>query len=223
MRNVSLFRLEPKSRSEDWSPTRALSFAADPRSLPEDPSSDIMMVSIPADRFSSLRTAGSDGYIVPAAMARSAQVADAGQVETFCVMQDAYDKACQVRRSMVLERMDCVLPGEMSPVARILWRHVPEAAARVGVFVPGDEGGDILQHMGRDIERARPTASYLSCREDAEFLKEVCDGVSPTSITMREISDQAMHSDNEHSRSVSVAPQTAAFQMAQRMAYQRAG
>lgn len=176
MRNVALFRAEPRGDAATWAPTRASSFVEDPTALSRTSGDVVLRVSVPSDHLATLRRSGDDGYMVPAALAKSARRVDAHELDSFVSMRNAYDEAKAVRRSMGLTKVDCALPGEMSPVARILWRHLPEAAARVGVNVPEGEGGALLEHFERDRERARPVASYLACREDAAFLAKVCDG-----------------------------------------------
>ena len=112
---------------------------------------------------------------------------------------------------MALDPSDCAMPGEMSPVARVLWRHVPEVAARVGVRIPDNEGGPVLQHMERDLSLARPVADYVGCREDALFLKEVCSGVSTSASIMRDVAGVARP---EPSRTAVMASRAAAVGMA---------
>ena len=213
MRNVKLFRVEPRDRDADWSPARACAFATDPRSLSPDPSSEIVSISVPADSLASMRRSGSDGYMVPAALAKSPTTADEATLERFVALKDAYDDARAVRRSMMLSTIDCAIPGEMSPVARILWRHVPEVASRVGVAIGADEGGPVLQHMERDLAQARPVASYLACREDAQFLRETCEGVSTAAGIMRDV---AGLSKPESSRAAVMASRSAAAMAASR-------
>jgi hypothetical protein len=210
MRNVKLFRAEPKDRDADWSPARASAFHEDPRSLAVHGASDIIVVSVPADRLPSLKRTGTDGYMVPAALARDHSVAGQDEMERLVAMKDAYEQAKAVRRSMALTTVDCALPGEMSPVARVLWRHVPEVAARVGVNVAPEEGGPVLQHMERDVSLARPVSDYVSCREDAQFLKDVCSGVSTASAIMRDVAGVARP---EPSRTAVMASRMAAAGM----------
>lgn len=184
-----LFRSEPRSQSADWSPSRAVSFVSDPATLGvRDGSADVLAVSVPADRMDRLRRSGSDGFVVPVDIARTASPLDDASISKFVTMRDAYEEAKVVRRSMALMKEDCAVPGEMSPVARLLWRHVPEAAARAGVAVPEGEGGPVLSHLERDIERSRPVAAHLSCREDAAFLAGLCDGTTPAIGIMRGMS-----------------------------------
>lgn len=191
MRSVTLFRAEPYADPTSWSPSRACAFVDDPVRAGLGEGDTLLAVSVPAEQLATLRRSGTHGYMVPAAIARDAEPIDKEGMEMFMAMRDAYDEAKAVRRSMGLTKVDCAVPGEMSPVARLLWRHLPEAAARVGVNVPEGEGGSILEHLERDMERARPVASYLACREDAAFLAKVCDGTAPAVGVMRTLSGAA--------------------------------
>ena len=192
MRNVMLFRSEPKADLADWSPARATAFVEDPSAMMGDAQRGVIGVEVPADLVRTLRRTAEGGYMVPAHIARTAEPVDDRRMSTFLTMKDAYEEARNVRRSMGLTTVDCAMPGEMSPVARLLWRHLPEAAARVGVQVPDGEGGAVMQHLERDIERARPVSSYVACREDAAFLHRVCSGTDPATGVMRAMSGAAM-------------------------------
>lgn len=191
MRMVTLFRAEPEADLASWSPSRACAFVDDPARAQRGERDALLAVSVPAEQLATLRRSGLHGYMVPAPIARDAGPIDKQGMERFLAMRDAYAEAKLVRRSMGLTKVDCAVPGEMSPVARLLWRHLPEAAARVGVIVPEGEGGSVLEHLERDMERARPVASYLACREDAEFLTRVCDGTAPAVGVMRTLSGAA--------------------------------
>lgn len=153
-------------------------FFEDPLHAARD-GAELVAVRLPEDQFARLKPSKSGGLTVPASVAAEARRASPAEIERFSSMRGAYEDAKAVRRSLTLIREDCVMPGEMSPVARILWRHVPEAAARAGVHIPKDEGGPVLSHFARDVERAAPVASYLSCREDAAFLGRVCTPGDP--------------------------------------------
>lgn len=208
MRTVKLFRIEPRDRAPDWSPSRASAFVSDPRTLTPDPSSELVSITVPADSVGGFKRSGSDGYMVPASFAKSPVTADPSSLETFAIMKDAYDEAQAVRRSMGLTTVDCAIPGEMSPVARILFRHVPEVASRVGVGIGKEDGGPVLQHMERDLSLARPVSSYLACREDARFLRETCEGVSTAAGIMREVAGIVRP---QPSRAAVMASRSAAF------------
>lgn len=192
MRTIALFRAEPTSRMErDEDAPRTATFVSDPASvMGKGEDWTVYSVRLSKEQMDRLKQKGANEFSVPASVVGKAVPLDRATVEKVAIMQKALEEARSARRSMVLDKVDCVIGGEMASVARLLWRHIPEAASRMGIEVSEDEGGPVLQFLGRDVERAAPVAATVACREDSAFLHRIASGEHPAMGVMMEIASQ---------------------------------
>lgn len=86
--------------------------------------------------------------------------------------QELLEGARTARLEFCVWRHNSDSPGEDAAAARMLWRHIPEIAMRMGVPIRQDEGHDtsgvvvlsneaLLNLTARDMERTRDIASWL--------------------------------------------------------------
>lgn len=82
------------------------------------------------------------------------------------------DEVRVARLDFCVFRHDSGQPGETAALSRVLWRHAPEMASRMGLEIRKDEGHDpesgvtipdsvLPSMMARDMAEARPIASWL--------------------------------------------------------------
>lgn len=128
-------------------------------------------------------------YRIPDRIAARAESISDVEVERHGTMRQLYADARHMRRSLGLDPIECSIPGEMAPIARMLFRHIPEAAARVGVPIGTGEGGSDMQQFAVDLRRAAPVAEILSRQPDTAGMTFA---VHPTAATriMLEMAEQ---------------------------------
>lgn len=117
---------------------------------------------------------------VPDRIAARAETIPDAEVERYGAMQQLYAEARHMRRSLAIHSIDCSTPGELAPVARTIMRHVPEAAARLGVPIESDEGGSDMRQFAVDLQRMKPIAELLSRQVDTAAMTFA---VRPTTAT----------------------------------------
>lgn len=131
--------------------------------------------------------------VIPSDIAEKSKVLDDNETANRVLMAKILKEARFVRKSMGIMPIDCAIGGEMAPLARILWRHIPEAASKLGFQKLKDEGGPVLHHLMKDMEKISEKMPFLRMNEEGAFVKAIHDKSHPSFGVLEHLSRKANH------------------------------
>lgn len=86
----------------------------------------------------------------------------------------AVEKAREIRVALEVNRGDADTFADVSPLARLVWKHVPDLASRLGVRIRADEG-----YSTRDAEHDDVGLALHGSESDARAADRMRGGLSP--------------------------------------------
>lgn len=128
--------------------------------------------------------------IVPSDIAEKSKVLDQKEAHSRLLMTKLLKEARFVRQSMGIMPIDCAIGGEMAPLARILWRHIPEAASKMGLQKSKDEGGPVLHHFMKDLEKLSDNMPFMRM-DEGSFVKDLHRKSHPSFHVLAHLSRKA--------------------------------